>query len=301
MHSTKWILGSILFLATVIPVQAAYADNYFMRCDGCSVQQKGNLVLSVVQDQGLPLFYDYYVYGLDPFSVQRFGVEQDMSFLLVYPLNNNDSELEPLISALYGLAGTNNGSLTFTVDLASSGAGSNLNAMTESKYQRTPPGNTRTITANYAGVYDYLNSSSVRRQASNSAMSSLSGAQATFFSIVRNFTAPIINFDRDVHVRLLFEDGEVLAKFNYNSEEFEYVEGTARDSNGNLIPGTPEDFAGGGVSNYYFTGPQGPGNLSSFLNHAQMMGVPIINGSGGGSAVACVEAGGQIVCEVIIY
>lgn len=204
---------------------------YLFECNNCSMQQMGQLVSNSVQYNNLPLSYDFYVYGLDPFASQRFGVEHDINLYLTYPLPS-DPQLQNLFDALKNLSESNGNSLEFEVNLTQ-GVG-------------------------FVGVYDYLHNPSIQVQASNQVHNSLTGFQAAFFDIIRNFSLPILNFERRITARLQFDDGTVIVRYDYDTQVFEPIPGSARDTSGNIIPLTHSDFASGGYRQYYFQGPGAP-------------------------------------------
>lgn len=243
----------------------------------------GQLVSDTIQFDGVSFAYDFYVYSLNPFVVQRFGVEQEPGFFITYPLAT-DPGFVVFVDALRDLSESNGNSLEFVLDLRTHAANSKSNA--------------RVLADGSAGVYDYLRTPAIQTQVSNELLYSFTGFQAAALSILSNFSSPVLNFERSVTARVLFKDGVVFVQYNYDTQRFDVIPNSARDSNGNTIPLTAADFADGGYKQYYFYGPGGGQDLANFLHQAQLLGIPV--SGGGGAVIGCVRVDGATTCSVIM-
>lgn len=109
--------------------------------------------------------------------------------------------------------------------------------------------------------------------------------------------AGLVTPDVPLTVTVNFPDGSsVVYQFNWNLKRFEYVPGTARDSNGNNIPESLSDFVNGGVGRGEFdfsrSGPDSR-DLENFLERAMSLGVKVI---GNGVRIGCVTTTSGTVC-----
>lgn len=96
-----------------------------------------------------------------------------------------------------------------------------------------------------------------------------------------------------------------MAKYSWDAAtaNFKRIPKTARDINGNLIPETKADVAAGGYQEYLFGSGGGGAGAVEFLDRLTKMGVPISwrGGIGSRTRIACVDAGGYAVCEIMQY
>ncbi|MGY8564877.1 hypothetical protein L0938_15810 [Paracidovorax citrulli] len=101
-----------------------------------------------------------------------------------------------------------------------------------------------------------------------------------------------------------FTDG-TFAKYSWDAAtvNFKRISRTARDTNGNIIPETKADVAAGGYQEYVFSSGGGGAGPDEFLARLTQMGVPIswVGGVGARTRIACVDAGGYTVCEIMQY
>lgn len=277
----SFMLAVLAFLGGVYSMPSSSQPIYMLQCDGCSMQQMGQLVSDTIQYDGVPFDYDFYVYSLSPFVAQRFGVERELGFNLTYPLAT-DSQFSVFLDALQGLAESNGNSLEFYLDMRTdAGSASGFRIFSDSK----------------VGVYDYLRSPAIQSQVSDRVNQGFAGAQAAWLAILSSFTSPVLNFERSVTARIVFKDGVAYVKYNFDTRQFEFIPNSARDSNGNTIPMTAADFADGGYKQYYFEGPGGAQDLANFLYQAQLLGIPVVGG--GGWIVGCSKIGETIRCTTI--
>lgn len=98
-----------------------------------------------------------------------------------------------------------------------------------------------------------------------------------------------------------FPDGSK-AVYTYDpaTKAWERVKGSERDSNNNVVPVAPSDFAGpgGGERTFDFTRGNDQ-DLIRFLQLAQMFGIPI-TGSAGNRKIVCISiAGGKYECRAV--
>ena len=104
-----------------------------------------------------------------------------------------------------------------------------------------------------------------------------------------------------VVITVRFPDGSK-AVYTYDpaTKAWERVKGSERDSNNNVVPVAPSDFAGpgGGERTFDFTRGNDQ-DLIRFLQLAQMFGIPI-TGSTGNRKIVCISiAGGKYECRAV--
>ena len=129
----------------------------------------------------------------------------------------------------------------------------------------------------------------------------------SFFKVIAVVTSVMdafwhINYYMDVR----FPDGSTASYEVYringdsdNTVEWQYVTGSARDSEGNRIPEKAADFV-----NYHgrFDTTFSHFNLSTFLNAAGNWGIPVVDlSTTSGKAIVCVGGGGGTLCEIVSY
>lgn len=96
-----------------------------------------------------------------------------------------------------------------------------------------------------------------------------------------------------------FNDGShITVQYNATTGYWEAVPGTAIDANGNPLPES-QSMAGNNGQSYGFDGRNSYdfGNFESRLRNLQAQGIPIVNGSGGGS-IHCNWDGHTLACSV---
>lgn len=96
-----------------------------------------------------------------------------------------------------------------------------------------------------------------------------------------------------------FDDGShVTVQYNATTGYWGAVPGTARDANGNVLPES-QSMAGNNGQSYGFDGRNSYdfGNFESRLRNLQAQGIPVTNGSGGGS-VHCTWDGHTLACSI---
>lgn len=156
---------------------------------------------------------------------------------------------------------------------------------------------------NTINAYDVTGSSVDRNRVSESLANS---PRMIFTSVMASFGRAIrlsglVTPDVALTVNVNFPDGStVIYKFNWDTKKWEYVAGTAVDSNGNTIPESPSDFVNGGIGRGEFDFSRPGGNLrdlENWINRAAASGVTII---GNGVRYACVVVGGVTTCTKVL-
>jgi hypothetical protein len=98
-----------------------------------------------------------------------------------------------------------------------------------------------------------------------------------------------------------FDDGShITVRYNPTTGYWQAVPGTAIDANGNTIPENQNMASNNGKGqNYGFDGRNSydVGNLETVLRNLQAQGIPVTNGSGGGS-ISCSWDGRTLTCTV---
>lgn len=99
-----------------------------------------------------------------------------------------------------------------------------------------------------------------------------------------------------------FPDGsKAVYTYDPSTKTWDRVKGSERDSNNNIVPVAPSDFAGPGGSERTFDFTRGNDqDLIRFLQLAQIFGIPI-TGSAGNRKIVCISvAGGKYECRSVI-
>lgn len=282
----KFYIAAAMVLLLAVTRESDASPIYAAECDGCSTQQKMQLALGVLQDGEVD---EIYVYSLAPFGLTRYAVEVEMGIHLPIPLPN-EPQVQGFFNALHEFYVANGNSLTiqWRADIGLEGVGAS--AISSSTSQEA------------VGIYEFVQTPALHLRANNQLRWSFSSAQATLFSALNNFSLPHLRFDRDIFVRVELHDGHVYMKYNYGLRFFEVLPETARDSSGNKVPLKRSDFVvNGNTTIYIFDGPKGGADYINFIHQAWLAGVPINGAGGAGSSIACVEAGGQVICHVVNY
>ena len=129
--------------------------------------------------------------------------------------------------------------------------------------------------------------------------------QAEVVALMNAIQTAVISFKFDVRVTVVFHDGSTREYKVDPSGQWTTVPGTARDAHGNPVPESYADIARNGQQEYSFTGDGPHYDQSNFVNSITLYGVPITNGSGGGSSggsiIGCVKTGddGSTTCYKI--
>lgn len=148
------------------------------------------------------------------------------------------------------------------------------------------------------GAFDVTGSSAARNRVSDKLADSWPGFLAGFASVGRAVRlAGLVTPDVALTITVNFPDGSnVVYKYNWDIKRWEYVPGTARDSNGNNVPESLGDFVNGGVGygEFDFSRPDlGTRDLENWINRAGALGVRIV---GSGVRYGCVTSGGITTC-----
>lgn len=157
---------------------------------------------------------------------------------------------------------------------------------------------------NSINAYDVLRAS----QARNILDQKLKENPRTAFTAVASSMGRAIRFeklssgDAKLSIQVTFPDGSrVVFIFNYDTKVWEYVKGTAVDSNNNTIADSPLDFVNGdaGFAEYGFQNGLGS-DVSDFIHRANMMGIPVTGQrSSGKTGIACTKVGESIRCQLV--
>lgn len=264
------LMLSALFMLLV--PNSSEATEY--RCDNCSEQEY--LALAKQNRWGT-----HYVYDLAQGHVRKYRVESEpdrdgMYLRFVYP-QSVESDVKNVVlelSAYHTMtAGSMSSHYTFYAD-------EDLPPM--DAFDVAGPGGPRTQLYNWLGSAD----SRSLRNALPMVGANIQSLVGAALSILKNNLGP-------VHVTVVFTDGsEVTVSFELINNEFEVIEGTARDSAGNVVPATLEDLDG--MRFNYDGGSDGlaRGRMSNYLY--TMWGVETPSESTGW---ACVTAGDSVSCH----
>lgn len=151
-------------------------------------------------------------------------------------------------------------------------------------------------------AYDVTGSSVDRNRVTDSLANN---PKLVFTSVMASFgrairLSGIVTPDVALTTTVNFPDGSrVIYKFNWDTKKWEYVEGTAVDSNGNSIPESPSDFVNGAVGRGEFDFSRPGGNLNDiqdWINRASAAGITVV---GNGVRYACVTANGITSCTKV--
>ena len=143
-------------------------------------------------------------------------------------------------------------------------------------------------------VYDHINQPAYDIGVSAYLDNSFAGFVRGFFDFARPIN-PIAWFKPDavsVVSKITYADGSTATiAYDYKLKQWVRVPGSERDSQGNRVPITVQDFAGGSTRTYVFTGSNSNQDLLNFLNRAVLLGVPITGALGGRVAHCTVGPG----------
>ncbi len=132
-------------------------------------------------------------------------------------------------------------------------------------------------------------------------------SEFSFFKVIAIVTSVMdVFWDLNYNMEVRFPDGSTASykvyRINGDSEnrvEWQYVLGSARDSEGNRIPEKIADF--GNFHGRYDTAFSNF-NLSLFLNAAASFGIPVVDLSSSSTvAVVCIGGAGGTLCEIQNY
>lgn len=155
-------------------------------------------------------------------------------------------------------------------------------------------------------AYDVMSSSAQEQKVANWLASGWTGTRQIVINAM-NQVLPVQGFypvQLTWVITVNFFDG-TKAKYSWDAatDNFKRIPKTARDVNGNLIPETKADVAAGGYQEYLFSSGGGGAGAVEFLDRLTRLGVPISwsEGTGTRMRIACVDAGGYAVCEIMQY
>lgn len=150
-------------------------------------------------------------------------------------------------------------------------------------------------------VYDHMNRPSYDASMSQFIDMGPAGAVRRGLSVL-NAVNPVKGFNPDavtVIVTAHYPDGSTAVfHFNPKTGAWERQKGSERDSQGNIVPTTAQDFAGGSVREYNFSGAGSDQDLFNFLVRAEMLGVAI-TGQVSRRIIRCEYTPSGVVCRPI--
>lgn len=147
-------------------------------------------------------------------------------------------------------------------------------------------------------AWDVVQSANADQQAVNWIHTQWIDSEARIMDYLNDFS---FGLQVAYYIQVIFDDGSsAIYTFNEEVREWERRDGSAKDSNGNLIPEKRDDYARGGTQIYEFEG-DGIGDAVQFYETARQWNIiidvpPVANRF----AYVCVDGGGMIVCSIQI-
>lgn len=294
----------LFFLASVVAFPAKAFEAPVRPCNGCTYMQQEQLAHGFAMATGINHFY---IYDLSNSSIHLWEVWVETEVipgevLLISDRYTPHPQIVDYFNMLSFVYQESNGSMVIEVNhfLGENGSNSNLEIL-----QVEVDASTLQLDGQaFDSAYEFISSPSAHVQLSQHVMSKhgrwVNPVQVLFSSAnlgLRIFyNEPFLA----VGLTVVFQDGStLLIRFNETTNRFEYVPGSARDSNGNIIPDGPADFVGP-TGNRVFEFPvgSGDGNITRFLHRASMYGIPI-GGPSNRRRIGCVRSGehAPISCE----
>jgi hypothetical protein len=292
---------------------SAAATSYSAVCNGCTAAQ----TLALVQGSA---YGDHFVYDMlnrtiTHYSVQK-GKDIDHQVITKVAITPSVQTQFNWVQQLFDVTQTLDVELTYDDSAATKAA--SLNTLHTSAVISVPLVAAESTSAGaQLSAFDLINTPANQLAALNRGMSSqtywdnanlaIRTALATFTS---HFVATQAIYPVPVNISVTFIFGDLsTAKFtwNVNTNQWDYVPGASRDSQGNPIPENPDQAVGAANrQNYVF--PDTAGGVSAAYRQAQNftniglpVGVPVFR-SGSNWTVACVRVGGTdgtVSCTVV--
>lgn len=292
---------------------SAAATSYSVVCNGCTTAQ----TLAVVQGSA---YGDHFVYDMLNRKITHYSVLQgkdiDHQAITNVPITSAVQTQFNTVQQLFDVSGTLDIELAYSDTTATKAA--SVNTLHTAAVVSVPLVAAESTAAGASlSAFDVINTPANQTAAINAMKSQSAWANASLVlrtalaSFTSHFavTQTLYPVPTTISVTLKFND-ETTCKVTWNvdTDQWEYVPGSSRDSVGNPIPENPDQAVGGAANRQNYVFADTPNGVSSALSQWQNfkniglpVGVPVFD-EGSTWTVACVRVGGlggSVTCTVI--